>query len=125
MNDGLRINEIDDLLVSAWNEKNEEVFASLFTEGCYTIVQLIKFMIKQFLSEPLWFKILIITTLLFSITFSSSFFSNNDYFKGFAKLAAAIFFCAYGIKMRRNLGISVIFFILTVTCVYLSIVSLS
>lgn len=88
-------------------------------------MQRIKFMIKQFQSEPLWFKTLIMTTLLSSIIFSSSYFSNNDYVQGFSKLAAAIFFCAYGIKTRKNLRISIIFFILTVTCIYLSIMSIS
>lgn len=43
-------------------------------------MQWIKFMINQFLKEPLWFKILISATLLISIIFSSSFFSNNAYF---------------------------------------------
>lgn len=80
----------------------------------------IKFMYRQFLKEPLWFKILVSTTLLISIIFSNSFFSDNAYYQSCAKLAAAIFFCAYGIRMRRNLQISVIFFVLAVTCIYLS-----
>ena len=84
----------------------------------------IKFMIKQFLKEPLWFKILISTTLFISFIFSSSFFSNNAYFQSCSKLAAAIFFCAYGIKMRRNLKISVILFTLAVICIYLSILAI-
>ena len=84
----------------------------------------IKFMIKQFLKEPLWFKILISTTLLISIIFSSSFFSNNAYFQSCSKLAAAIFFCTYGIKMRRNLKNSVILFTLAVICIYLSIIAI-
>ena len=84
----------------------------------------IKFMIKQFLKEPLWFKILISTTLLISIIFSSSFFSNNAYFQSCSKLAAAIFFCTYGIKMRRNLKNSVILFTLAVICIYLSIIEI-
>ena len=58
----------------------------------------IKFMIKQFLKEPLWFKILISTTLFISFIFSSSFFSNNAYFQSCSKLAAAIFFCAMVLK---------------------------
>ena len=52
----------------------------------------IKFMIMQFLEEPLWFKILISSTLLTSIIFSSSLFSSNGYYQGFSKLAAAFFF---------------------------------
>lgn len=81
----------------------------------------IKFMIKQFLKEPLWFKILISATLLISIVFSSSFFSNNAYFQSCSKIAAAIFFCAYAIKFRRNLVTSVILFTSTVICIFLSI----
>ena len=84
----------------------------------------IKFMIKQFLKEPLWFKILISSTLFISFIFSSSFFSNNAYFQSCSKLAAAIFFCTYGIKMRRNLKNSVILFTLAVICIYLSIIAI-
>ena len=83
----------------------------------------IKFMIKQFLKEPLWFKILISTTLFISFIFSSSFF-NNAYFQSCSNLAAAIFFCTYGIKMRRNLKNSVILFTLAVICIYLSIIAI-
>ena len=79
----------------------------------------IKFFIMQFLEEPLWFKILISTTLLISIVFSSSFFSSNAYYQGFSKLAAAIFFCAYGIKLRKSRVNATIFFTATVICIYL------
>jgi hypothetical protein len=68
----------------------------------------------------LWFKILISTTLLISFIFSSSFFANNTYYQSCAKLATATFFCAFGIKMRRNVLTSVIFFTLAVLCIYLS-----
>ena len=84
-------------------------------------MQRIKFMIKQFLNEPLWFKILISTTFLISIIFSNSFFSNNPYYQSCSKLAAAIFFCAYAIKMRRNLINSVILFTIAGICIFLSI----
>ncbi len=84
----------------------------------------IKFIINQFLTEPLWFKILISTTLVISILFSSSFFSSNAYFQSSSKLAAAIFFSAYGIKMRKNLKNSIIFLTLAGICIYLSIVAL-
>ena len=84
-------------------------------------MQRIKFIIKQFLKEPLWFKILISITLFVSIIFSSSFFSENAYYESSSKLAAAIFFCAYGIKMRKNLRNSVILFTLAVICICLSI----
>jgi hypothetical protein len=83
-------------------------------------MQWIKIMYKQFLREPLWFKVLIPLTLLASILFSSSFFSNHVYYQSIAKLAAAIFFCSYGIKMRRNRQISVIFFAITVLCIFLA-----
>jgi hypothetical protein len=86
-------------------------------------MQRMKFMIKQFLKEPLWFKILISTTLLISFIFSSSFFSNNAYYQSCSKLAAAIFFCAYAIKMR-NLVTSVILFTSAVICIFLSILAI-
>jgi amino acid permease len=73
-------------------------------------MQMIKFMFKQFLKEPLWFKILISSTFLISIIFSSSIFSDNAYFQSLSKLAAAIFFITYGIKLRSNRVTSVIFF---------------
>ena len=82
-------------------------------------MQRIKVLIKQFLKEPLWFKILISTTLLIAIIFSSSFFSSNAYYQGFSKLAAAIFFCAYGIKFRKSRVNSIIFFTATAICIYL------
>jgi len=87
-------------------------------------MQQIKFMIKQFLKEPLWFKILISITLLVSFIFSSSYFSGNAYYQSGSKLAAAIFFCSYGIKMRRNLLTSVLFFSLAVICICLSILAI-
>jgi hypothetical protein len=86
-------------------------------------MQRIKFMIRQFLNEPLWFRMLISLTLLISIVFSSSFFS-NQYIRGYSKLAAAIFFCAYGIKMRRNLLSAVLLFAPATLCIYLFIRSL-
>ena len=84
-------------------------------------MQRIKFMVTQFLNEPLWFKILISTSLLISIIFSSSYFSNTAYFQSYSKLAAAIFFCAYGMKMRKSLRTSIILFTSAVLCIYLSI----
>lgn len=85
----------------------------------------VKFMIKQFLKEPLWFKILISITLLISIIFSSAIFANNAYYEGFSKLAAAIFFCAYGIKLRSNGLTSVILLSSSALCIYLSILAIS
>jgi len=82
-------------------------------------MQWIKFMYKQFLREPLWFKLLISVTLLISIIFSSSFFS-DAYYRSIAKFAAAIFFCTFGLKMKKNIKLSVLFYVLAVICVYLS-----
>lgn len=82
----------------------------------------LKSMYYQFIWEPLWFKIFISLTLLASILFSSSMFSDYVYSNIIAKLAAAIFFCSYGIKMRRNRQISVIFFALTVVSIILVLI---
>lgn len=88
--------------------------------GGWTMMHRIKFMYKQFLSEPLWFKILISSTLLIAIIFSSSFFLDNGYYQSAAKLAAAIFFFMYGIKFRMNTRISVMLFVLAIISLYLS-----
>jgi hypothetical protein len=82
-------------------------------------------MFQLFLIEPLWFRILISTTLLISLVFSSSFFSDHAYFQSISKLAAAIFFSAYGYKMRRNRVNSVLFFSLAGVCLYLSWLAIS
>jgi len=81
----------------------------------------INLMIKVFLNEPLWFKILISITLLASIVLSSSFFSNHAYLRSCSKLAAAIFFCAYAIKFRRNFKTASLFYACSVVCIFLSI----
>ena len=81
-------------------------------------------MIQLFLKEPLWFKLLITVTLLASIIFSSSFFSDTPMYQSMSKLAAAIFFCAYGFNMRMNRIVSTILFIAAAICVYLSIMAL-
>ncbi|SDC67611.1 hypothetical protein SAMN02799630_01149 [Paenibacillus sp. UNCCL117] len=78
------------------------------------------FMFKQFLREPLWFKLLISAALLAAIIGSSSIFSENAYYQSAAKLAAAAFFLTYGIKMRMNRKVSFLFFALAVICLYLS-----
>jgi hypothetical protein len=75
---------------------------------------------KSFLREPLWFKILSSSTLLAAIVFSSSVFSDIGYYQSGAKLAAAIFFAAYGIKFRRNPRIFVLFFAMVLICIYLA-----
>ncbi|MRN54890.1 hypothetical protein [Paenibacillus monticola] len=75
--------------------------------------------IKQFLMEPMWFRVFIIVTLLTSIIFSNSLFT-NAYSQSISKLAAALFFAAYGIKMRRNTAISVILLGAAVVCLFLA-----
>ncbi|NOU69985.1 hypothetical protein GC098_00795 [Paenibacillus sp. LMG 31458] len=80
----------------------------------------IAFMFKQFLREPLWFKILISTTLLFALIFSDSYFANHPAYQGFSKLVAAIFFIAYGMKMRRNRTTAIILFAAAAICLYLA-----
>jgi hypothetical protein len=87
----------------------------------YTIMRRIKFMIKQFLKEPLWFKTLISVTLLSSIVFSSSFFLNDSSYQSVSKLAAPAFFCAYGIKMQRNRVNSIFLFAAAIICVCLAV----
>lgn len=87
-------------------------------------MQRIIFMIKGFLQEPLWFKLLISLTFLASVVLSSSFFSHNDYLQGYSKLAASIFFLAYGVKIRRSFGKAFILFGCSALCIYLFISSL-
>jgi hypothetical protein len=84
----------------------------------------LKVMIRVFLNEPLWFKILVTVTFIASIVLSNSIFSNHAYLQGCSKLAAAIFFCAYGIKFRGNFRTALLFFSCAVICIYLSIVSI-
>ncbi|TXK80935.1 hypothetical protein [Paenibacillus sp. N3.4] len=84
------------------------------------MMQRIRFMYKQFLREPLWFKALVIITLLISFIFSSSSFTEQPYYQSISKLAAAIFFLAYGMKFRRNRMMFVLFCIGALLCLYLS-----
>lgn len=86
-------------------------------------MQRIKFMIQLFLKEPFWFKMLISITLLSSVLFSSSFFSDTPLYQGISKLAAAIFFCAYGFKFKMNRLTSILFFTAAAICIYLSILA--
>lgn len=81
-------------------------------------MQRFKFMYKQFLKEPLWFKVLVLTTLVISIVFSSSGFSNN--YQSVSKLAAAVFFCIYAIKLRSNIKVSGAFYVIAGLCLYLA-----
>ncbi len=80
----------------------------------------IKGFFKLFLREPMWFKVLILATFISSIVFSSTYFSHNPLFESIAKGSAAVFFCTFGLKYRRNLKVSVPMFIAAILCVYLS-----
>ncbi|GIP38673.1 hypothetical protein J31TS4_19530 [Paenibacillus sp. J31TS4] len=84
-------------------------------------MQRIAILYRQFLREPLWFQLLIIAALLSSIVFSTSLVTMDGYSQSAAKLAAAVFFCAYGWKWRRTTKqISAVFFALTAICLYLA-----
>lgn len=79
-------------------------------------MQRFKFMYKQFLKEPLWFKILVLTSLIVAIVCSYSGFPNPV--QSVAKLAVAIFFVTYAIKFRRLVKVSVVFYVLAVVSLY-------
>lgn len=102
-------------------KKGHKHSVNRLSKGAIQIMEQIKFMIRHFLKEPLWFKILIIVSLVISIVFSSTLFSTQPYFQSSSKLAAAFFFSAYGINMRKNVKISGLFFILAGLCLFLSI----
>lgn len=74
-------------------------------------------MIEQFLAEPWWFKLLISATLLVSILLSGS--DRADYQSG-AKLAAALFFFAYGVNLRRSRPTALLLLAMGLLCLYLS-----
>lgn len=82
----------------------------------------ITFMLKYFFTiEPLWFRLIIISTLAGSILFSSSIFTANAaVFQFISKLCATVFFMTYAIKFRRNVKLTVVFYVLSALCVYLA-----
>lgn len=80
----------------------------------------VKFFWKQFIRQPAWFKMVVSITFLASIIFSSSYFSENDFYEGISKLAAAIFFGVFGYKTRRNRKNGIIFFTLSTFCLLLA-----
>lgn len=82
-------------------------------------MQRIKVMFKLFIKEPLWFKVLISLTFLISVIFSGM---ENVVFQSLSKLAAAIFFTAYGIKFRYNRIVSLLFFTAALICIYLALI---
>lgn len=83
-------------------------------------MQRIKFMVKVFLHEPVWFKVLILSSLIISMVFSASYFEDQVVYEGISKLAAGIFFCAYGIKFRMNRRVSFLFYVLALFCTILA-----
>lgn len=75
-------------------------------------------------NQSVSFKILIGITFLISIVFSSSIFSGNDYYQSLSKLSAGIFFGAFGINMKNNLNLSILFFTLAAICIFLGVMPL-
>ncbi|MEN8698084.1 hypothetical protein [Bacillus infantis] len=80
----------------------------------------VKLFAGLFLREPLWFKILITGSLLLSILFSSSVFSDDSIFQGASKAAAAVFFVAWGIKLKASRGAAAAMFLTSAVCLVLA-----
>lgn len=74
----------------------------------------VKAFYKLILREPLWSRMVVGISLLASIVLSGSAFSLGGYAGSVAKLAAAILFGAFGMNMRQNRRISLLFFALAV-----------
>lgn len=87
-------------------------------------MQRIIYIYKHFLWQPLWFKFLVIASLLAAVLFSSSYFAEHDYYPSIAKLAAAAFFSAYGFSFRSNKRLAGIFFGAALLCIVLSVIYL-
>lgn len=83
----------------------------------------IKSMFKLFQLEPLWFKVLILLTLLTTVIFSSSAFSGNSRYEGISKFVAALFFAVYGYKSKMNWKVSIIFYVLAGLCFVLGVLA--
>lgn len=83
-------------------------------------MQRFKFMYKQFLREPLWFKIWIGLALVVSIVFSSSSFADVGHYQSISKVAAAVILGAYGFKLRRIPRVSIILYVLAGLSLYLA-----
>lgn len=83
-------------------------------------MQQLRGMLKLFWKEPLWFRLLILSALLASIVFSSSVFTLGGYAESISKFSAAIFFIAFGVKMRRNTKVFTVFLGLAVLCLFLA-----
>lgn len=107
-------------LVKSLKKTDTNLRSKILLERGDATMQKIKFLFRLWMNEPLWFKCLTVSTLLISIVFSSSVFFHNTNYQSLAKLATAIFFCAFGIIFRRNLKISIIFFSIVVICIFLA-----
>ena len=73
--------------------------------------------LKGFWREPLWFKTLILATLILSIVFSSGWMSNFPYSEPISKLSAAVFFGIYAYRFRMNRKVSGAFIVLSLLCI--------
>ncbi|WP_409297884.1 hypothetical protein V1498_07315 [Peribacillus sp. SCS-26] len=80
-----------------------------------------RFMAGQFLKEPLWFRIMIITSFIAAVVFSSSYFKEKSFYDGLSKSAAAIIFASYFVKFRRNRSTAAILAACAILSIYLSL----
>ncbi|WP_043933271.1 hypothetical protein [Bacillus sp. EB01] len=87
-------------------------------------MQQVKLFLTGFIREPLWFKLLIITSFLATIILGSTVFSSQPYMESGSKLAAAILFFSYGVKIRRSHGKALILFACAFLSLFLSILSI-
>ncbi|MCF6139546.1 hypothetical protein [Pseudalkalibacillus berkeleyi] len=77
----------------------------------------ISLFLNGFWREPLWFKSLILVSLILSIVFSSFLMSDLQYSEPIAKLSAALFFGIFAYKFRMNRKVSGAFILLSVLCI--------
>lgn len=92
-----------------------------YEKGASDIMRRLKFIYRFYLRQPLWFRILAPAALLASIFFSSSFFADESLYDGWAKLAAAIFFGAWGSRLRSNRQLLIVFCALAALSLYLAV----
>jgi len=78
-----------------------------------------KFFYRQFIKQPLWFKLVVPLCFISSVLFSSSLFTQPIY-GSLSKLAAAIFFCVFGYKLRSNKKLSILFYVFALICLILA-----
>ncbi|OME86076.1 hypothetical protein BK120_08785 [Paenibacillus sp. FSL A5-0031] len=75
---------------------------------------------RFFKREPLWYRAINVISSWVSIVLSTAAISLDGYEESVSKQAVAIFFGTFGINMRRNKRISLLFFVLAGLCLYLS-----